>query len=80
MAPTFTAIFMPSEVPLEIAVRKLFPRRSLGIDTNSGIFSICGNIILAMTTAPGAAITDAANRLLANSKRWTGSFPPRKPM
>ena len=65
IAPTFTASLRPSVVPLAIASKILEPIFSLETDTIVLISSVCGNSILEITIAPGAAITDAANKCLA---------------
>ena len=80
IAPTLTAILTPSAVPEESAPIKLLPILSAGMVIFSVIFSVCGYIIFAITTAPGAAITDAASKLLAKANRSIGSSPPRKPI
>ena len=67
MAPTFTAIFIPSLVPLVIAESKLVPVTSELISVFLATSSVCGNISLEITIAPGAAITDAIIKFFATS-------------
>ena len=78
--PIVVASLIPSTVPLEIASSALDPILSIETLTSLFIDSVCGYKILAITIAPGAAMTEAANKCLANSKRITGSFPPKKPI
>ena len=80
IAPTFTAILIPSLVPTEIEDKKLSPILWLEISISETTFSVWGYIILEITIAPGAAITEAANKLLANSNFRTGSSPPKNPI
>ena len=63
IAPTFTASFTPSIVPLVIDNR-IFPFLFFDSIFISYfiLFDSSGNIILEMATAPGAAITDAVNK------------------
>ncbi len=78
MAATFAASLSPSPVPFEMASKTLLPIRSLEISMVSSISSVCGYNIFVITTAPGAAIIDAASRCLAKISLCTGSSPPRK--
>ena len=80
MAPTLAAIFSPCQVPFEMESRAFSPTAPLPAITSSCTFSCCGYNILDMTTAPGAAITEAVRRCLAKSSLCAGSSPPRNPM
>ena len=77
IAPTLAANFNPSVVPLAIASNTLEPTFSIDTCESLENFSVCGYSILEITIAPGAAITEAANKCLANINRITGSLPPK---
>ncbi len=74
------ASFKPSVVPIAIASSTLDPIFSEETSTSVLIFSCCGYNILEITIAPGAAITEAASRCLANSNLAMGSSPPKNPI
>ena len=59
---TLTASLSPSVVPLAIASKKLEPIFSVETCTFVLIGSVCGYNILEIIMAPGAAMTDAANK------------------
>ncbi len=80
IAATFAANFNPSVVPVAIASKILEPIFSLVTSISVLTDSVCGHNIFEMIMAPGAAITDAANKCFANSSLNTGSFPPKKLM
>ncbi|GIR50400.1 MAG: hypothetical protein CM15mP59_1420 [Flavobacteriaceae bacterium] len=71
------ASLMPSTVPFEIASRALEPM--FCYRNTDFIVDLFGLWIedFAITIAPGAAMTEAANKCLANSNRITGSSPPK---
>ena len=77
IAPTLAANFSPSVVPLAIASSMLEPTFSIDTWESLENCSVCGHNILEITIAPGAAITEAANRCRAKSNRICGSSPPR---
>ena len=80
IAATFAANFKPSVVPLAMASKIFEPIFSWETFTSVLISSVCGYSILEITIAPGAAITEAANKCLANCSLKTGSFPPKNPI
>ena len=80
IAPTFTANFNPSVVPIAIASNMLDPIFSEETSTSALMTSVCGYNIFEITMAPGAAMTDAANKCFANNNLSTGSLPPKNPI
>ena len=58
----------PSVVPLAIASSKLLPILSEETLTSVLMSSVCGYRILEITIAPGAAITEAANKCFAKTQ------------
>ena len=80
IAATFTAIFIPSRVPLVIEVKRFSPITLELTSTLLFISSVWGNIIFEITIAPGAAITEATIRFFATSILWIGSSPPKNPI
>ena len=78
--PMLAANFTPSSVPFAIASKGLLPTSCFETLVFFSIASVCGKRILAITMAPGAAITDAASKCLAKAKRSPGSSPPKNPI
>ena len=64
MAPMLTANLIPSIVPFEMASKIIDPSLKSEILISLSIFSSCGNNILEIKIAPGAAITEAVKRCL----------------
>ena len=80
IAPTLKANFNPWTVPFEMASSILL---SFWASSILMLFSIelfwLGIIIFAIATAPGAAITDAAIKLVVTFNFSAGSSPPKRP-
>ena len=66
IAPILTASLIPSIVPLEIASSMFEPASYSEIFISLFISSFWGISILEIRIAPGAAITEAVNKCLAN--------------
>ena len=82
MAAMLIMSFTPVVVPAEMASRRLLLGRPWfsmeAIRSVAG--SVCGQRILAMTIDPGAAITDAESKCVANKTFAAGSEPPSIPI
>ena len=76
MPAILTASFTPSIVPLESASKKLAPTESLDTLASLRTAPVSGKMIFAITTVPGAAMTDAEIRCLAKITVACGSPSP----